>query len=169
MNLTTWRSPSKSIRQDTDRSTDIAPFGSLQEEVNRLFDQFLTSWPTNYVTPRYNNEYASFYPKMDLREDDKYVSISADLPGMTDKDVEVMVSPGGITIRGERKEESNRKEGGYYMSERTFGQFERTFTLPNGLDIEKAHATFKNGALTVTVPKTAEARKSVRKLELGHN
>ena len=55
------------------------------------------------------------------------------------------------------------------MTERSFGQFERTYPLPNGMDIDKAHATFKNGILTVAVPKTAEARKSVRKLDLAHN
>jgi HSP20 family protein len=168
MNLSTWRSPSKISHQDADRSTEIAPFGSLQEEVNRLFDQFFQAWPVSTIAPRYTND-LTFSPKMDVREDDKNISVTCDLPGMTDKDVEVTVSPGSLTIRGERKAESSRKEGGYYVSERSFGHFERTFTLPNGMDTDKAHATFKNGCLTVAVPKTAEARKSVRKLDLSHN
>lgn len=170
MNLTTWRNPTKIARQNAERGSDIAPIGSLQEEVNRLFDQFFDSWPLTATLPRYTAEYSVFAPKMDVREDDKHLSIYADLPGMTDKDVEVTVAPGILTIRGERKEESNRKEAGYYVSERSFGRFERTFTLPNGLDLDKIHASFKNGALNIDVPKTAEARKSVRKLDLtGHN
>ncbi len=172
MNLTTWRSAPKASRTTTnDVNTDIAPIGSLQYEVNRLFDQFFDSWPVMGTAPRYvNNEVIAFYPKMDIGEDDKTINVCADLPGMTDKDIEVTLAPGMLTIRGERKEETNRKEAGYTLCERTFGQFERSFALPNGLDIDKAHATFKNGALTVALPKTAEARKAVRKLELtGHN
>ena len=168
MNLTTWRSPTKSLLQNIDRTSEIAPFGTLQEEVNRLFDQFFQSWPVSTIAPRYANE-LTFSPKMDVREDDKYINVTCDLPGMTDKEVEVTVAPGSLTIRGERKDEGSRKEGGYYICERSFGHFERTFALPNGMDTDKAHASFKNGCLTVQVPKTAEARKSVRKLDLNHN
>ncbi len=170
MNLTTWRSTPVPVRQTKDRNMDTAPIGSLQDQVNRLFDQFFDSWPMAPAMPRYTYEPMAFNPKMDVREDEKCIALTADLPGMTDKDVEVLVAPGSLTIRGERKEESNRKESGYYVNERSFGQFERTFALPSGIDIDKAHANFKNGALTVTLPRTAEARKATRKLELtGHN
>lgn len=169
MNLTTWRNPLKTSRPMNEIDTDIASYGGLQNEVNRLFDQFFQTWPMTGSIPRYANEVIAFYPKIDVREDDKAISLTADLPGMTDKEVEVIVAPNSLTIRGERKEESNRKEGGYYLSERSFGQFERTYPLPNGMDIDKAHANFKNGMLVVTVPKTAEARKAMRKLDLAHN
>ena len=100
MNLTVWRNSPKLARTNTDIDTDIAPFGSLQNEVNRLFDQFFQSWPLTATIPRYNVDVAAFYPKMDVREDEKAITLIADLPGMTEKEVEVTVAPGSLTIRG---------------------------------------------------------------------
>ena len=85
---------------------------------------------------------------------------------MSAADVEVTVSPGSLTIRGERKEESDQTEAGYHVAERAFGPFERSFALPDGMDTDRAHASFRNGCLSVAIPKTIATRKSVRKLAL---
>jgi HSP20 family protein len=85
---------------------------------------------------------------------------------MNEKYVEVNVGSGGITIKGEKKEETEEKKKDYYVSERRYGSFERYFTLPEGVDANKIEATFKNGVLKLTLPKTAEAQKPAKKIEV---
>jgi HSP20 family protein len=85
---------------------------------------------------------------------------------MDEKNIEVNLANGGITIRGEKKEETEEKKKDYSISERRYGSFERYFTLPEGVDVNKIEATFKNGVLKVTLPKTAEAQKPAKKIEV---
>ena len=165
MNLSTWRSPSRLSRPDAEPGAEIAPFGYLQDNVNRLFGQFFRTWPDTAIASRDTSDLA-FSPRIDVREDDKHVAVTCDLPGMSAADVEVTVSPGSLTIRGERKEESDQTEAGYHVAERAFGPFERSFALPDGMDTDRAHASFRNGCLSVAIPKTTATRKSVRKLAL---
>ncbi|MDP4002665.1 Hsp20/alpha crystallin family protein [Methylobacterium sp. NEAU K] len=84
--------------------------------------------------------------------------ITAELPGMDDKNIQVKVSDGMLTIRGEKKEEKEEKKEGYYLSERRFGSFERSFRIPPGANADKIEAVLKNGVLTVTLPKTTDAK-----------
>jgi len=147
------------------------PFDSLRKEVDRLFEDFGggfwrrpfgalagfdRSWPQKFVAA----------PAVDVAETDKAYEISAELPGMDQKNVEVNVANGGITIRGEKKEETEEKKKDYYVSERRYGSFERYFELPDGIDADRIEATFKNGVLKVTLPKTAEAQKAAKKIEV---
>jgi HSP20 family protein len=92
--------------------------------------------------------------------------ITAELPGIDQKNVEVNVANGAITIKGEKKEETEEKKKDYYVSERRYGSFERYFGLPDGVDADKIEATFKNGVLKVTLPKTAEAQQAAKKIEV---
>ena len=85
---------------------------------------------------------------------------------MDEEDIEVSVADGGITIKGEKKEETEEKKKDYYVSERRYGSFERYFGLPEGVDADKITATFKNGVLKVVLPKTAEAQKPAKKIEV---
>jgi HSP20 family protein len=147
------------------------PFEALRNEVDRLFDDFGTdfwrppfrplaafeqSWPRKFAAA----------PAVDVAETDKSYEITAELPGMDEKNVEVNVANGGITIKGEKKEETEEKKKDYYVSERCYGSFERYFTLPEGVDASKIEATFKSGVLKVTLPKTPEAQKPAKKIEV---
>jgi HSP20 family protein len=88
------------------------------------------------------------------------------LPGLDEKNIEVNVDNGGLTIKGEKKEEKEEKQKGYYVSERSYGSFERYFGLPNGVYADKIEASFKNGVLKVTLPKTAKAQKPAKKIDV---
>ena len=101
-------------------------------------------------------------PAIDLAEKEKEFEITAELPGLDDKNVEIKVANNTLTIRGEKTEEKEEKEKDYHLSERRYGSFQRSFTLPDGVDADKIEASFAKGVLTVRLPKTEEAQKSVK-------
>jgi len=141
-------------------------FPSLREEVDRWFGDFFGDrdfWP---LWPSDGGFAETFTPKVDVTETDKEVRVMADLPGMEEKDIQVDLTDDGLTIRGERKSEHEEKRGGFYRSERSYGSFERFITLPGPVEKDKAEALFKNGVLTVTVPKSPEALRSHRRIEV---
>ncbi len=105
-------------------------------------------------------------PAVDVAEKDKEYEITAELPGMDQSNVEVKLSNGVLTIKGEKKEEKEEKKKDYYMSERRYGSFQRTFQVPDGVDADKVEASFKNGVLTVMLPKTPEAQKQEKKIAI---
>jgi HSP20 family protein len=90
--------------------------------------------------------------------------VTAELPGMDEKSIEVKVAGGALTIKGEKQEEKEEKKKDYYLHERRFGSFERAFRIPEGVDADKIEASFKKGVLTVSLPKTAEAQKAEKKI-----
>jgi HSP20 family protein len=112
-------------------------------------------------------------PAVDVSESEKAYEITAELPGMDEKNIEVKLADGGLTIKGEKqedkeekKEKEKEKEKEYYLHERRFGSFERCFRVPEGVDTSKIEATFKKGVLTVTLPKSPEAQKAEKKIEV---
>lgn len=147
------------------------PIESLRREVDRLFDEFEPGlWARPFRRPLFG--YPRFFfkpaesPAVDATERDKAFEITAELPGIDEKDVEVKLSDGGLTIRGEKKEEKEEKKKDYYVSERRYGSFKRYFALPEGVEAAKISATFKHGVLTVTLPKTPEAQKSEKTIDV---
>jgi len=147
------------------------PFEALRKEVDRLFDDFGDDFwrkPFRSFAALERNWPKKFpaNPAVDVTETEKAYEITAELPGMDEKNVEVNVANGGITIKGEKKEETEEKKKDYYLSERRYGSFERYFGLPEGVDAGKIEATFKNGILKVTLPKTAEAQKPAKKIDI---
>ena len=150
------------------------PFESLRREVERLFDDFDGGiWSAPFRRSAFNVE--PFFrrdmewpasPAVDVAEKDKSYEITAELPGMADKDIEVTFANGELAIKGEKREEREEKKKGYYLQERKFGAFERRFGVPEGVDTNKIEATFEKGVLKVTLPKTAEAQKSEKKIEV---
>jgi HSP20 family protein len=146
------------------------PFEVLKKEVDRLFDEFGGDfWRRPFGSlAAFERTWPKFTaaPAVDVAETDKSYEITAELPGIDEKNVEVNLADGGITIKGEKKEETEEKKKDYYVSERRYGSFERYFTLPEGVDANKIAATFKNGVLKVTLPKTAEAQKPAKKIEV---
>jgi HSP20 family protein len=105
-------------------------------------------------------------PAVDVVENDKGYEITGDLPGMDEKNIEVKVTDGVLTMKGERQEEKEEKNKDYYLQERSFGSFQRSFELPESVDADKIEASFKKGVLTVNLPKKAEAQKPAKKIEV---
>ena len=105
-------------------------------------------------------------PAVDVVESEKAFEITADMPGMTEKNIEVKIANGNLTIKGEKQEEKEEKKKDYYLQERKFGSFERCFSIPEGVDTGKIEAAFKNGVLTVTLPKSLEAQKPAKNIEV---
>jgi len=141
------------------------PFYSLQREMNRLFDDFFRGFDLEPFGTR-EDRYAGFSPSIDLREDEKAFTLKAEIPGIDEKDVEVLVSDDAITIKGEKKEEQEDKGKDYYRVERTYGSFHRVIPLPKGVNLDKVEATFKNGVLSISLPKTEEARTKGKKIPI---
>ena len=134
-------------------------FESLRREVDRLFDEFgFSSWQP--FVRRANS------PAVDFVESDKAYEITAELPGMDEKDIEIKVTEDSLTIKGEREEKKEQKEKGYHLQERRYGSFERSFGLPDGIDTNKIEAKFKKGLLTVTLPKKPKVNKATKKIEI---
>lgn len=149
------------------------PFESLRREVDRLFDEFDGGlWRSPFrnsvlsAAPfgRGGNGGFAAMPAVDISETDKTYEITAELPGLDEKNVEVKLANGVLTIRGEKQDEKEEKNKDYYMRERSFGSFERSFQVPDGVDSDKIEASFKRGVLSVTLPKSPEAQKSEKKI-----
>ena len=105
-------------------------------------------------------------PAVDITESDKAYEITAELPGLDEKNIEVKLANGSLTIKGAKQEEKEEKEKDYYLHERLFGSFGRSFRVPEGVDTSKIEATFNKGVLTVKLPKSAEAQKAEKKIEI---
>ena len=150
------------------------PFEALHREIDRLFEDFDGGiWRFPFHRPAFEVEPFSrrgetwaTAPAMDVAETDKAYEVTAELPGMSESDVEVVASNGVLTIKGEKKEEKEEKKKDYYLSERRYGSFERRMQIPEDVNADKIEAAFKKGVLTVTLPKKAEAQKPTKKIEV---
>ncbi|MEN6386905.1 MAG: Hsp20/alpha crystallin family protein, partial [Phycisphaerales bacterium] len=137
----------------TTRRETENPFFALQHRMNRMFDDFLGE-PFDIFGWREGKENAMFIPAMNLSETDKEIVITADLPGIEEKDLDISVSKGELTIKGEKKKETEEKNKNYYRMERSYGNFTRTIALPEGIDESKINAELKKGVLKLTIPRT---------------
>jgi HSP20 family protein len=144
--------------QDEDRS----PFHSLHREMNRVFDDFFR----NFDIRRPLMGLKGGWPNVDLSETDNQVTVTAELPGMEEKDVEVLLEEGLLTLRGEKRSENEDKDRQF--AERYWGQFERRIPIDAEIQADKVEARFKNGVLTVTLPKNPEARSKAKRISISH-
>jgi len=155
-------------RSDVAKSGRIEhPIEALHREMNDLFESFFGDfgfprWPAL----RAAREGGLISPRFEVSETDDAVEIAAELPGMDEKDVQVTLDNGALTIEGEKKAEREEKKRGVFFSERSYGRFQRTLALPAGLDESKVKAAFKKGVLRVTIPKTPAARGSARTIKI---
>lgn len=138
------------------RRGEYDPFRDFQREMNRLFDDFLTDFPMTSHWGERDLPSAAFSPRVDVSETDKEVKVSAELPGMDEKDITVEMDDATLTVRGEKQEEKEDKGKNWYSREQSYGSFHRVIPLPTSVDGTKAKAKFKKGVLTVTVPKREE-------------
>ena len=163
-----WKRDGKKlpIQRDADVMDNTEyPLLSLQNEMNRLFEDFWQNpfsmrpfatfdrmWPSTMS----GSTWSGFNPNVDISETDREIKLEAELPGLDEKDIEISISEDVLTIKGEKRHENKRKENNYYYAERSYGTFTRQFALPNAVDEDKIDATFKKGILTITMPKRPE-------------
>lgn len=145
------------------RRKDVSEsLGSFHREVDRLFDDFLRG---GWMEPL-SGLRAEFSPKLEVTEDDSEIRVTAELPGMDEKDIEVDLDREMLTIKGEKKAEKEEKRKEYSCSERRYGMFRRTIMLPDAVDRDKIQAEFKKGVLTVRLPKLVEAKSERKKIDI---
>jgi HSP20 family protein len=144
------------------------PFYAMQRDMNRLFGEF---WP-EFELPAVsggNGRLGPVVPRIDVSETEKTIQVTAELPGLEEKDIEVTFVDGTLTISGEHKEETEKKdeEKKYYVKERTYGSFQRVLSIGENVDQDKIKAAFKNGVLTVELPKAEEPAAKVKRVPIG--
>jgi HSP20 family protein len=143
---------------------------SFRSEMDRLFDRF--GFPSLRrmfdVEPAWRpiSTFSFSAPAIDMSEDDKAYKISAELPGLDAKDVDVSVSGNTLVLKGEKRQEKEEKDKNYHYSERAYGSFQRAFELPASVDRDKIAADFSKGVLMITLPKTPDAQKEQKKIEV---
>ena len=140
------------------------PLTTFHREMNRLFDDVFRGFGSlgRLGSPTMEGRFG--WPNIELSETVKALTVSAELPGLNEKDVQVEIAHGVLTLRGEKRAE--RTEAGEYFSERFYGSFERQIPLDGVLE-EKADATFRDGILTITIPKSDEARSDVKRIPIN--
>ena len=152
------------------------PLEGLRQGIDRLFDDFgIGAWRSPvrssfFDIDPFRRAKAAFsgVPAVDVTETEKGYKVVAELPGMDEKNIEVKITNGMLTIKGEKQEEKEEEKQeekqDYYLRERSFGSFERTLPVPDGVELDQVDASFKKGVLTVTLPKTAGAQKTEKKI-----
>ena len=159
--LTRPKAAGLSQQQTAQAPRRFSPFDVLQREIDSVFDRFngFSAWPTMFREP-WPAALAGnvFSPSMEITETDNAVEVTTELPGMDEKDIEISVADGMLTIRGEKKIEKDEKKKNYRLVERSYGSFERAVALPPGVDASKVKAKIAKGILTVEVPKPASAK-----------
>ncbi|GMR05176.1 MAG: Hsp20/alpha crystallin family protein [Thermodesulfobacteriota bacterium] len=141
----------------------IRELSSIQREMDELFKKTFGSLTTGLLGSGFKGEWC---PDVDCYTKDGKFIVHADLPGVEPKDVDVTITGNMLTIKGERKSDEKTKKGGYIFRESSYGSFERSMTLPAGVDSNKVHATYKNGVLELTMPVKSEALPKKIKVEL---
>jgi HSP20 family protein len=145
-------------------------WNSFRGEMDRLFDRF--GFPSLRrvfdMEPSWRpaSSFGFSAPAIDMSEDDKTYKISAELPGIDADDIDVSLSGDTLVLKGEKRQEKVQKDKNYHFSERSYGSFQRSFQLPTSIDRDRVAADFSNGVLTITLPKTAEAQKPQKKIEI---
>ena len=147
------------------------PFLELRKATDRLFEDFFRSfrWPLTEGKSTLGltaNVLGTDWPRVDMDETDEEIRITAELPGVDRGNIDVSVSDDRITIRGEKKEREENKQRGYYTLERSYGSFQRSFSLPCEVESDNVEAFFKDGVLTVELPKSAAARAKIKKIPI---
>ena len=149
-------------RRVTARPGDVDPVLQLQRDVNRLFDTVVRSF-----TMTDEGDAMSVYPHIEVFEDDRAVSIVAELPGVDPKDVQILAENKVVTLSGERRQE--HRGIARYVSERRYGRFSRRIYLPVEVNAEEAAASFRNGLLSLTLPKMAQTAPKERQIAIRHS
>jgi HSP20 family protein len=146
---------------------------SLRTEMDRLFDRFTTGWGMPSLRRmfdepafRYESSLSMPAPAVDVSEDAAGYKVTAELPGMSETEIEVVLSGDTLTLKRERRQEKEQKDKNFYLSERSYGSFQRSFYVPDGVDRDKIAADFSKGVFTLTMPKSAKSVEQQKKIEV---
>ena len=142
------------------------PFQSFRSEVDRLFDSFLGGLPSLTSFRQGFPSAQGMTPTLDVKENEKEITVKADLPGMDEKDINLTIHNGLLSLRGEKKSEHTDERDNYHVMERSYGSFQRSIRLPDTIDEDKAEARFDKGVLTITLPKRPETVSAQKKIEI---
>jgi HSP20 family protein len=139
-------------------------FSDFQRSMNRLMKDFFEDLPVNLdrATP------GEFVPRLDFKDKKDKLIVKAELPGMEEKDVDILIEDDFLTIKGEKRAEKEEQDGERRVTECSYGAFERTVRLPQGVEGDKAQAKFSKGVLTIELPKAIDARKEPKKIPIKH-
>ena len=143
------------IRKPLKEMTPFKEFDRMRREMDRLWDSFLERRPGS-------TKEDDFLPALDLSETKNELVVKCEVPGMEPKDIDISLSDGMLTIKGEKKLENEEKKANYHLVERSYGAFTRSIQLPKEVHADGISASYKNGILTVTLPKSEEARKEIK-------
>lgn len=146
---------------------------AFRNEMDRFFNRFDAGFQLPSVrqmfglSPMWEDEsiFTFSMPVVDITEDDEGYKVMAELPGLDEKDIQVSLSNRSLVLKGEKRQKKEEKDKNHYLSERSYGSFRRSFSLPEGVDENKITAEFSKGVLVISLPKTAEAQKS-KKIEI---
>lgn len=147
------------------RRESESPVMAIQNEMNRMFDQFFSDPFTLLPLSSLRNT-TDFLPRIDVSETDQAMQVTAELPGMQEKDIQIALENEVLVISGEKKNDLEEKGKNYHRIERNYGSFQRVIPLVSEVETEKVEAVFKDGVLTITLPKTPAAAKMSHKIEI---
>lgn len=146
------------------RDDDRNPFLSLHREVNRLFDDVFRSFDSRLPAFGSLSSFSAAWPNVEISETDKEIKMNAEVPGLEEKDIEVLLDDGVLTLKGEKRSETEDKDKQF--SERFYGRFERRIPLGVEVEEDKIDARFKNGVLSIVLPKSAKAQSQVKRIAI---
>lgn len=155
----------RDMARDMVRDIEQSPLLSLHRDVNRLFDDVFRGFDIPSAFGRLPASAA--WPSMEIADTDKEIRITAEVPGLDEKDIEVLLDDGVLTLRGEKKSETEDKDRQF--SERFYGRFERRIQVGSEVEQDKVNATQKNGVLTVTLPKTERMQSKAKRIAISGN
>jgi HSP20 family protein len=140
---------------------------NLRDQFDRMFESMMRGWPTPWRdAPRLDLGNFDWAPRVDTAETDTAYEVTAELPGVDEKDVKISIEDDVLCISGEKKSEREEKKKNYVMSERSYGSFKRAFTLPDNVDVDKIAAKYEKGVLKVTLPKTTPSPAKHREIPI---
>jgi HSP20 family protein len=146
------------------RDEDRNPFLSLHREVNRLFDDVFRSFDGRLSTLGALSSFGAAWPSVEVSDTDREIRVTAEIPGLEEKDIEVLLTDGVLTLKGEKRSEPEDKDRQF--SERFYGRFERRIPLGVEVEEDRIEARFKNGVLSVVLPKSARAQSQVKRIAI---
>jgi HSP20 family protein len=158
--LVPWRSRTTPAR----RTGEYDPFAAMRQDMNRMFEDFFSGFD---MAPFERERFASFSPSVDVSETDSEIEAVVELPGMSEEDIDLTLTRDGLTITGEKKEETEEEGKNFFQRERSYGYFRRTIPLPaDAIDRENVSASFDKGILKVTLPKREETQEMRKRIEV---
>ncbi|MEN6482852.1 MAG: Hsp20/alpha crystallin family protein [Anaerolineaceae bacterium] len=161
--LIPWKKENNKNLYQRNESDILSEF---QSEINRVFDTFFNDSLSVFSPPMWSGVERPYMVNVDISETDEEITVTAEMPGMEEKDIDLTFANGILTIHGTKSAEKESKDRTYHQIERSYGEVSRSFALPAEVDEEKAEATFKNGILTISLPKAGSAKENRKRIKI---